>query len=918
MDGAHSENLANHVRESRTRLGVTQVELARLLDVSNVTVNRWERGKSIPSSAKLNRLSLLTRHGITAHPVTSPDLKQSGRLPESLTSFFGRDALVVELAGAIDSSPVVTLTGPGGSGKTRLAIETARRVVDRFSGGVTFVDLAPLSDDRLLEELVVRTVAPVGDPRMPAIDRLRFALENRSWLLLLDNCEHVLDPAGRFIERLLNSPAPPRILATSRVSLGVQNELAWSVPPLALDSEGEDSPAVRLFLSRARSADPSFTRDSADAAVVLDICRRLDGLPLGIELAAARAPLLTAMQIRERLASGAQLLSDDSRTSVRHRTLESTIAWGFDLLNRREQELFERIAVFAGSFDLEAVDAIRANGSEQLSAIDGIAALVKHSMLVVDRNHVGERRRYRMLETLRAFALNRPRDQGEKEALRDRHAAHFLDRVEQAQVELLGPEQSRWLDLLEADEDNLREAMAYAESLEESERFLRFVAGLWRFWSVRGRIGEGRIWTERALAHPDPGPLKLRAEALRVAGNLANDQGDHASAPRLYEASLTAYRELGDRKGEVRSLSNLSIVSSMQGDFAGAKARLEEAITLAHDLGDDRLLANTLHNLAVVEEHRGYLELAAERYAESRAVFQKLGDQAGFATVLNNMGNIARAQGDLHRAEQLYRESLVLRESIGDVLGVASCLHNLGVASRVSGNDDSANAYLELSLARSRELGNQHGIANSLAVLGQIAVDAGNFDRAEALLVESLLIRERLRERGGLAECFEGLAATIAERDPVRSARLLGVASRERENLGEELELFVRDWLKRHSEVLQRNLGRSRFESELEIGRRLTASEALELALSLSHKAEGEPVAPTRAGVSRFSDRQLEVINLVARGETNSGIALILGIGKRTVESHLSAIYAELGVSSRAAAIAHAHKMGMVGGTNRD
>jgi predicted ATPase/DNA-binding CsgD family transcriptional regulator/DNA-binding transcriptional regulator YiaG/Tfp pilus assembly protein PilF len=905
---------ASKVRDARTRLGVTQIELARLLNVSNVTVNRWERGKSVPSSAKLDQIALLTRHGSLETNAASEAMSRLAALPRPLTSFVGREGHVAAVAEALRAHQVVTLTGPGGSGKTRLAIETAGVIADRFTGGTIFVDLAPLSDPRMLEETVARIVCPVDAPRLNAAERIRSAIGSRTWLLLIDNCEHVLDSLTPLVGWLSREPYPPRILATSRVSLGVSNELVWPVPPLALDGDGSASPAVRLFLSRAKSADPAFAPGSGDTEIVHEICRRLDGLPLGIELAAARVSLLTPTQIRDRLESGLPLLRDNSRPTQRHQTLYNAIAWGFDLLDRDEQQLFERLGVFAGSFDLDAVDAICCDPLAPGSAIDGIAGLVKHSMLVVDQDRGGAHRRYRMLETLRAFALKRLRDRGEAEEMRDRHAIYFLELVERTLTELNGPEQSRWLDLIEADEDNLRTAMTFACTLPESDRMLRFATGLWRFWSVRGRIGEGRIWTERALEHPDPGPLRLRAEALKVAGNLANDQGDHVAAPRWYREGLVAFRQLGDRSGEVRSLSNLSIVSSMQGDYAGAKAKLDEALGLARELGDTRLMGNVLHNLAVVQEHLGEFRLAAERYAESQTIFEGIGDQAGIATVLNNLGNLARGEGKPNRAVQFYREALARRESIGDALGIASCLHNLGTAARILGDDPTAKNYLERSLAKSRELGNQHGIANSLAMLGLIAADAGNRERASELLVESLLIRERLRERSGMAECFEGLAALIIELEPVRAARLFGAAARERKNLGEEPEPFARQWLDDQIQALKLQMGSLRLADELETGGRLTVVDAIESALSVSRPGSTSSIPRPRSGFGRLSSRQREVIDLVARGETNAGIARLLGISKRTVESHISAIYSELGVSSRAAAIAYAQT---VSGLNR-
>lgn len=908
MATARPGDRATIVREARKRLGLTQVELARLLNVTNVTVNRWENAKSSPSSGTMRRLAELTRIGL---PVGTASDHTPASLPRPATSFLGRDQELISVPAALDTHPIVTLTGPGGAGKTRLAIEVALAIADRYLGGVSFVDLAPLADPSLVDETVASVVAPTGDPHLTPLERIAQAVASEPRLIVLDNCEHLVSPVASLVDRLREVvvATAPSILATSRTPLNALGEQVIPVLPLALGEDDDRSPAVQLYLERAAAADPSFSVRTVDRTVVADICCRLDGMPLGIELAAARTSLLTPSQIRDRLNAGVGDLRDATRSSHRHRTLTNAIAWGFDLLPPEQQRLFERLGVFAGGFDLEAVEAVCASPSDELPAIDGIAGLVAQSMVTVETDRSGLRRRYRMLETLRTFARQRLTERGELDELRRRHAVYLLGLVERARSELAGPEQSRWFDLLEADEDNLRAALSFAEHLPESDMLLQFVIGLWRFWSVRGRIGEGRIWTERAIAHPDSGPSPLRADVLNVAGNLANDQGDNAVAYLRYNESLALYRTLGNHAGQIKTLSNLSIISSMQGDYAVSVERLEAALTLARDLGDVRLHANVLHNLAVVEEHRGQLEAAATRYAESRAIFEDLGDTASIATVLNNLGNLARGRDDPTQAMVFYREALARREAIGDAIGIASCLHNLGVALRIVGDVRSAIAHLEASLIRSRELGNQHGAANTLTMLGLIAADDGNETLARSLLAESLLTRERLRERVGMAECFEGLAVTVIATDPERAALLFGVATVERERTDEILEPHAARWRERHLETLHSRIGGLAVERAMERGRAMSTADALELGISTADPTKQQ----LRRSPGLLSDRQRELLTLVADGKTNAEIATIFGVSKRTVESHLNAVYTRLGVSHRSAAIAYAHRAGIVG-----
>ena len=571
-------------------------------------------------------------------------------LPPQPTSFVGRERELAEVLALIRSAPFVTLTGPGGSGKTRLALQAAAELAGEYDDGVWFVPLAPVEDSELVGAAIAKAVG--------IRDEVESHLRGNQALLLLDNFEHLLD-AAPMVAQLAAAAETVTILATSRARLGVAAEHEYRVPSLARED------AVSLFQARARALNPGFGPDSHVEAV----CDRLDGLPLAIELAAARARILTSEQILERLGRRLDLLTGGARDAPeRQRTLRSTIEWSYELLEEEERALFTRLAVFGGSFSVEAAETV---GEVDL---DGFASLVDKSLL----RETGEGRFF-MLETLKEFAVEKLHERGEANRFRSRHADWALALAEQAESHLEGrAEQTIWLDRLEPERDNLRTASATLRELDRGDDALRLATAAWRLWFMRGPISEGRHLVEAALVSARPEPSAMRATAFRILGNFHQAAGEWAEAAKVHQQALDLSRGIGDERQQALALLGLGGAASAQGDLELARAHVEAAVELARGAGDDRTTGAAAAMLGVVALHGRDYVLARARFEESIAV---IGGEE-FATVVN-LGNLALAAfrlGDLEEAAAKIRENLTLSLRLHDQL---STIHALEVLAAV-------------------------------------------------------------------------------------------------------------------------------------------------------------------------------------------------------------------------------------------
>ena len=792
-------------------------------------------------------------------------------LPVQASSFVGRERELDELEGMLASSRLLTLTGPGGCGKTRLALQAVANLAEDFEDGVNFVELASLSAPEHVAEGAARALGlrPGG---LSAAEALLEHLAPRETLLLLDNCEHLIEACAGLVDVLLRSCPALKILATSREALRVPGERTWLVPSLSLPDVREEMvpeqlmrhESVRLFVERAEAVAPGFGLGEQNAPAVARICQRLDGIPLAIELAAVRIRVLSASQIAARLDDRFLLLTGGSRVALpRQRTLLATMDWSHELLSENERALFRRISVFANGFTLEAAEAVCSeDGVGHGEILDLLCRLVDKSLVLVGRR--GDDSRYRMLETVGQYASEKLEGAAEEASIRSRHADFFLRLAERAEPALSGPDQGEWLDRLDAEVGNLRAAMAYFLEAEDTEADLRLASALWGFCHARGHYEMGRAWLEDALSNSgDPTPL--RAGALTGAGFLAFLQCDYGRAREHLEQSLTLYEDLADRRGVAEVKDVLGGLAREQGDYERAR---------------------TLHE-------------------ESLALWRELEDEHGIAESLYYLGLTAWLNGESERAGELSARALDMTRASGDTAGVLSSLINLGSVALYEGDYDRSEAMLGESLALSREGGYREGVGWALNQLGVVAYRKGDLERSERLLGESLAVHKDLGDMGRVASVLEALAETAGALKRFElSARLFGAADALRETIGAPVPPCERPERDRAVASVRTRVGDEEFSRLRAEGGEMTLEEACSRAL--------QPGPSPAIAQDVLSAREVEVLGLVAEGFTDQEVAQRLYLSPRTVGQHLSSIYRKLGVRSRTAATREATERGLI------
>ena len=806
----------------------------------------------------------------------------SNNLPVQLTTFIGREREIEDIKHLLTSTRLLTLMGAGGAGKTRLAIQVAADLIEQFQKGVWLIELAPLAD----AGLVVQTVASTFEVREVAgrslLDVLVDYLQSKPLLLVLDNCEHLVEACAHLASALLRACPNLKILATSREALGIAGEVTYRVPPLSRpDPRRVQSleqltqfESVRLFVERGVYSQPRFALTDVNARAVAHICHQLDGIPLAIELAAARVKVLTVDQIAVRLDDRFRLLIGGSRTGLpHHQTLRAAMDWSYDLLSEQERTLLRRLSVFAGGFHLEAVEAVCAgDGVHADGVLDLLANLVDKS-LVTAEGLDGEIR-YRLLETIRQYSLEKLEESGEVAGMRGRHLDWYLGLAERAEPQLQGLDQVGWLERLEMEHDNLRAALEWTKvEASGTEVGLRLTGALHRFWAMRGYLSEGREWLERVVER-STGASPVRARAIYGTGDLAFNQGDYGRAETLCEESLRLYRELDDKVGIALSLNVLALLNRMQGDYARAAALLEESLTLCRGLGRRWILAETLYILGLTVRRQGDYERANALLEESLTLWRQTGDKWGLARSLGSLGVVARLQGDYERARALHEESLTLSEelglksetaerllSLGTVaqnqgdfaratalyeeclllsrelgykLPAAASLLNLGIVSHYQGDNERAKKLVEDAKALLVVLGAKQQIAVCLITLGIVAHAQGDGERAIALDRESLALYRELGDKRGIAECLECFARVGAmATQAVRAAWLFGAAEALREAIKAPMPLSDRAAYDLSVAAVRNLLGEEVFTSAWASGRKMSLEEAINEAMRI-------------------------------------------------------------------------------------
>ncbi len=738
---------------------------------------------------------------IAGLPSAFPPLKSldasPNNLPIELTSFIGRSQELNEIKQLLSERRLVTLTGPGGTGKTRLALQVASEMLDRFHS-VFFVALAPISDPGLIASTVAQTLNIPETAGRSIVESLKDYLQSKSLLLVLDNFEQVI-PAAPLLSELLAVCSKLKILVTSRAGLRISGERLYPVPPLALPNLTElpsldvlsQYAAVKLFIQRAQAVKPDFTITNEMASAVAKICYRLDGLPLAIELAAARIKLLSPGAMLARLEHRLEFLTGGARDlPARQQTLRNTISWSYDLLDESEQKLFRRLSVFVGGFTIEAAESVDGDQVTHTSILDHLGSLLDKSLLR-EVEGTDDEPRFVMLELLREFGLEQLEASGEGKTIRRRHASFFLVLAE---ASLESAEQVKWMDRMEYEHDNLRAALDWSKTAEDAgELCLRLAGTLGYFWEIHGHFSEGR---ERlsAILHMSfaQGRTAARTRLLARAAELAYRQSDYAATVEFAEESLAICREIGDKQGAASALIKLGNAATEAGDYAVASKFLEEALAIWQELNDKHGTARALISLGWNTLRSGDYLLAQARLEEALALSRAVGDTRSMGFELSGLGEIALRQRDYERATRLLEESLELR----------------------------------------RQLGNKWGVGVSLGTLGWVALCEGDWKRAVARLGESLEVRREIGDKGGCAWCLERLAeVALAQENVEKSVRLLSAAAALRISIGSVIDPADQWEYQNRRSALRAQLGEQQFAALWNAGRTLTLEQAVAYAL---------------------------------------------------------------------------------------
>ncbi len=873
-------------------------------------------------------------------------------LPTFLTSFVGREREIREVCDLLAAARLVTLVGPGGVGKTRLALEVAGMVNGRYGDGAWWVDLSPLSDPGLIPDKIGAVIGLRDEPGRTPRDALRAFLGRATALLVLENCEQWASACGELARNLLREATGLHVLVSNRERLGVQEERAYNVPPLSVPI-GESLhvaitdllayESVRLFAERAAAAIPAFRLTAENGETVARICRRLDGVPLAIEFAAAWARFMSVDEIDARLARRFAL-PPSSIAPRRPDTLQAALDWRYELLSPKERVLLQRLSAFAGGWTMTAAEAVCAGGEiEVLEVPDMIGEFVDQS-LVVREIRDGEVR-CRLLDTVRGHARGRLTESGEAAAVLRAHREFFLAMVEEAEPQLAGPRQAEVAASLDVEHDNLRAAMeAYRESGDVAGG-LRMAAALMRYWELRGRFAEGSRWLKTLLDTDAPVPDAVRGNALFAAAVLLYRHGDLRASEKALHESLAIHRKGKDRAAIARALSFLANIMVERGEYGTAERGWEEALALMREAGDEQGAALCLHYLGFLASLRGQVRRSAQLNAESLEILRRIGAPGSVARVLQSLATTAVNLADYGRAAALYEESLTIRRRLGDTLGMAEASWGVGRLARLQGDTARAASILEEALSLAKACGATRWLIFALAELGEVAANRedptaandllaqaletarssghnglaarvlvsaaelairlGEHQRAASQLEEAAEFFIRSGRRHGLARCLERFAwIASAQGDHARAVPLLAAASSIRDHSGAAPYPQERAFLQRAEQSAKETLGEARFAGLWADGRRLPDDLAVRLALT------GEPARPEYP--ANLTAREVDVLRLLALGASVSKVASQLTISPHTAKRHVANIYGKLGVASRHEATLRAHELGVI------
>ena len=810
-EAAHRQLIEMYAKTGRRTASLRQYEECVRVLAEELSTSPQDETLQLYEAIKENRVAVPSLPSYKSSDIPT------NNLPRQLTSFIGRKGEMEKVKRLLSNTYLLTLTGVGGCGKTRLALEVASQLAEECKDGVWLVELAPLSDPDLVPQEVASALDLSEGPDRSFMDTLSDYLKSKEILLLLDNCEHLIDACSMLSYTLLSACPNLKILATSREGLGIGGETTWSVPSLStphpdriqslVTSDLRDYEAINLFVDRAQAAFPTFTLTEANAPAVAGICHRLDGIPLTIELAAARVKSLSVEEIKVRLDDDFRLLTGGSRSALpRQQTLQATIDWSYNLLSDFEKTLLSRLSVFSGGWILPAAEKVcigernvgSASNIHPVMVLDLLTSLVDKSLVMAEGDTSaetgGEKTRYRMLETVRGYSRDRLMQSGDAERVRDLHLDYFLRFAEEAEPVIQRGSDRRVWGRLEAEHDNLRGALDWSRGSGKTEKGLRLAGAIYQFWLVKGYQRESREWLEGMLSEEGKTSASVRAKALRLAGRLIAMQGDIDLAIKMGDESVSLYREVGDNSGLAIALGNLSGTLGMQGDNERAAELIEESLIINREMDDKRGIALSLQRLGdLAHEYEGDYDRALVFLEESLSLSRELGDRLSVAWSLTLLGDTLLRQGDLERAEVTLEESLTLSQEV---------------------------------------VGDNRASASIIYVLGQLARSRGNYERATELYKESIELAWEGRMKNGVSIRMEALGGVaVAQNQLERGARLLGAAEAIRQEIGASLIPYDRANHDRSVAALRTQLDEKTFAAAWTEGQKMSMEEAVEYAL---------------------------------------------------------------------------------------
>ena len=695
-----------------------------------------------------------------------PSLKtldaRPNNLPIQLTSFIGREEVIMELKKLFLQTRLLTIIGSGGAGKTRLAMQVGAEMIDDFSSGVFITELAPVNDPSSVVQTVMNSFEVKEEPGRLLHETLTAFLKDKEMLIILDNCEHLIYECAGLAEMLLSKCPKLKIITSSREALNCRGELTYRLPSLTLpDISVINTPeqltqyeSVRLFIERAVAVNQTFRVNNDNAPALAQICYQLDGIPLAIELAAVRIKVLSVEHIFDRLKNRFKLLTGGKRTALpRQQTLKALIDWSYDLLSEKEKILMNRISVFAGGWTLESAEEICSDEKiTKEEVLDLLNQLTEKSIIIYDE----AQDRFRILETIKQYGEEKLRDSNQSEKILLKHLNYFLEYSESTESKLEGSEAQIWLEKLEAEHNNFQFAIEWSIKNGFRESGARISGALGDYWYIRGHYSTGRGLLERILDNAADISKNSLANILNWAGKLATHQGENEIAQKYCERSLVLRRGLGDESGVAKTLNSLGILQFTKSNFEEAKKFYEESLLISFKLIDKNGIASSLYNLGKVEKVLGDFEPAKNHLNKCYSLYLEIGNKRGIADSLYSLGNLAYEQEKFDQAQKYFDESLGLRREMGNKRGIAETLNNLGSLASDMGNYEQAKSYFEQGLALRLELGEKRDIAGSLYNLGIVTAEAqdDSYELAKKYYAESLSIKTELEDKRGIAEAL--------------------------------------------------------------------------------------------------------------------------------------------------------------------